>query len=342
MDLDSFHVDEVIVHDVPLPEDAADLLLTDAPVALDTQLRDYFRQKVVDSLSARGLDVAADATGDPTIRDAALQLVVDPNSLVDASHRIANRLYSIQSGRNSPGLLAIIRGQMDRARCVAILKLEREQGVHVEIRDVGGKRVIDLEFLRDLTLTDKTRVFKTALMRFNDSQRAESMAGVASDDQRSRTEGTGVAEFFLSTFLGCEVAASPERSTLAFAEAARHFIDEDVVSPRKQSRYHVALLATLEDETLDLRPRRFAQASIDQSDRSKFLRRVEEAGLDPGRSFEKNVDLVRLKGFRLVFEKGMTLIGSREDLEERVEMPPSNQSSAGVRIRDQIKRFQGR
>jgi hypothetical protein len=343
MDLSTFEVRQVVVHDVPLPGDPTSLVLTDAPVSLDQQLREYFRDKVVGSLGASGLDIVADSTADSTARDNARQIAADGRpALVSCSQRLAEHLYAIQSGRNSAGLLAVILGSIEGSACVAILKLEREQGVHVEIRTERGRQVIDLEFLRDLTLTDKTRVFKTALVAFRDRSRAESLFGFASDDQRSRAQAATVAEFFLHTFLGCELAVNPERTTLAFTEAAQRFITEDVASPQKQARYQVALMARLEDEALDLNPQAFAARSLDQTDRSKFLRRVKDAGLDPERPFQKNLDLVSLRGFRIVFEHGMILIGGRDDLEERVRTPATNSPRGGTEIHDPIRRFQGR
>jgi hypothetical protein len=43
--------------------------------------------------------------------------------------------------------------------------------------------------------------------------------------------------------------------------------------------------------------------------------------------FEKDTTLAKVDGFKMVFEHGMTLIGSREDLQARVEVP----DACGVR-----------
>lgn len=50
MDLDSFKVDAVMVHDIPRGNDEAEqLTLTDEPIELDDDLRSYFRRKIVAS-----------------------------------------------------------------------------------------------------------------------------------------------------------------------------------------------------------------------------------------------------------------------------------------------------
>ena len=55
---------------------------------------------------------------------------------------------------------------------MAVLKLEREQGLRFKIdTDQQGRKTVDLELLRELTLTDKTKVFKTSLLMLDDSGR---------------------------------------------------------------------------------------------------------------------------------------------------------------------------
>lgn len=71
MNLDSFTVDAVMVHDVPRGNDEGDeLVLTDLPIDVDPDLRRYFRSKIITSLRERGVEVAADENEDDTVRAA--------------------------------------------------------------------------------------------------------------------------------------------------------------------------------------------------------------------------------------------------------------------------------
>lgn len=344
MDPGSFQVSAVMVHDVPRPEEGNGLALTDAPVALDEALRDYFRRKVTQSLKVRGVEVVTDPTGHPAIRDAVQLIQRDSDRLAEESQAIARHLFNVQTKRNSPGLLAIMTGSTSAGPCVSIIKLEREEGVRVRMNLVQGQRVIDLEFLRDLTLTDKTKVFKASILLLDDLDRTDSLYGVVSDDQRGRSEGTGVANFFLYTFLGCKLRENPEKITLEFFEAGEEFINDDISDPTKKGRYQVALLATMQDNVIDLRPRGFAENNLDATDRSAFLQRVAARGIALDSAFEKDTHLIRSKiqGFKLTFESGMTLMGRREDLDERVHLPAEGEAAQEVRITDPIKRLQGR
>jgi hypothetical protein len=60
---------------------------------------------------------------------------------------------------------------------------------------------------------------------------------------------------FATTFLGCQLKTNPEKATRDFVLAAEEFINQDVASDERRAVYQVALLAKMQDETLDLRPR---------------------------------------------------------------------------------------
>lgn len=313
MNLDTFAVRAVMVHDVPRGNDESDqLILTDEPIELDDDLRRYFRRKILTSLHERGVEVVADENEDDTVRAAVARVIADPGQLVDASRVIAERLDQVQTGRNPAGLLAVISGTVDGKRCASVLKLEQEEGLRFRIKVVRGRRVVDLEFLRDLTLTDKTKVFKTSVLTIERGRaRATTIIGRVSDDQRGSETAAGVAMFFLGTFLGCRLRDSPEKATLEFVQAADGFINEEVQSAERRGRYQVALLATMQDQTGEIRPRAFAQAHLEATDRAAFLDRVRASGLDPDRPFPKDTGLVRVSGFKMTFRPGWCLSAPR-------------------------------
>lgn len=344
MNLDTFTVDAVMVHDVPRGNDEAEeLTLTDEPIDLDNDLRRYFRRKIVASLHERGIGVVADHHEDDTVRAAVARAIAHPTDLVDASRVIAERLDQVQTGRNPAGLLAAITGTVDGERCASVLKLEREQGLRFRIKVVRGRHIVDLEFLRDLTLTDKTKVFKTSLLVAGRGRLGPgAITGRVSDDQRGADTTAGVATFFLGTFLGCRLKDSPEKTTFDFVQATDAFINEHVQSPERRGRYQVALLATMQGQTAEIRPRSFAQSHLEPDDGPAFLDRVREAGLDVDQPFAKDVSLVRVSGFRMTFESGMVLVGSQEDLRERVDIRPDDALVPGVDIKDVVKKLRGR
>jgi 37-kD nucleoid-associated bacterial protein len=343
VDLSSLEIVQAVVHDVPRPGDPESLVLTDGPVDMDNELEGYFQEKVKESLQGRGLNVQADPEAPFVVRNGVGQILLDPDMHVAASREMAEHLYALQRKTNSPGLLTVIRARAGGEDAIAVLKLEREVGVHVLVEQVGTHRVIDLEYLRDLTLTRKTRVFKAAVLELSERSDPLSMHGVASDDQRSRSESRGLARFFLSDFLGCQLTDSPEKATQEFWAATQTFINEDVPSPERQGRYQVAVQAFLEEPDEDLRPETFIQRAIDQNDQPRLRQRLRTQGLAPGSTFGKDTSLIarKIAGFRLTFKHGMRLIGAREDLEERVDLPAGNGSGPTI-INDLPEQMTGR
>lgn len=343
MDLATFAIAEVMIHDIPRGNNPdEELVLTDDPITLNDDLRRYFRRKIISSLEDRGVKVVADANEDDSVRREVATVIADPKNLAQSSRLIAGRLDEVQSGRNPAGLLAVASGTIDGKACTAVLKLEREQGLRFRIKTINHRRVVDLEFLRDLTLTDKTKVFKTSVFSVTGRLKitAANISGRVSDDQRGNDAAAGVANFFLGTFLGCRLQDSPEKSTLAFVTATDGYINEAVASPERKGKYQVALLAAMQDQSTEIRPRTFAETSLELDDRAPFLDRIRQAGIDPDVPFPKDVSLVKVSGFKMTFQSGMVLVGSRTDLEDRVDLPEQN--SDGVRVKDTVKVLSGR
>jgi hypothetical protein len=344
VNLDSFQMISAVVHDVPRggSQDES-VMLTDTTIVLDDALRAYFRRKIIQSIGLRGLDVVVDPDGARCVREAVAEILANEETQIKASQRVAEHLDAVQTGRNSAGLLTIVLGEIDGQRCVSVLKLEREQGLRFQITtDEDGHRVADLELLRELTLTDKTKVFKTSIFILGDDTDADSMQGRVADDQRGREDGVGVAIFYLSTFLGCQLKASPEKATLDFVKAAETFFNEHVANPERRGRYQVALLSQMQDNSRDVRPRSFAETHLDAEDRAPFTAAIRNAGLNPAVAFQKDTSLVKVKGFRMVFESGMVLVGGRDDLQDRVNIRPDGVAQPGVDINDAVKRLGGR
>ena len=104
----------------------------------------------------------------------------------------------------------------------------------------------------------------------------------------------------------------------------------------------MALQAALQDQQLDLTPRQFANSQLEPESRPAFLNRVREHGLDPQIAFMKDTSLVKTKGFRMTFSHGMVLLGSQQDLRERVELPSENQLAEPVKLRDSVLMLRGR
>jgi hypothetical protein len=338
MEFGKLELTRAVVHYVPTSSDEQ-LLLTEQAITLDPQLRDYFRDKVHASLTTRGLEVVTDPAEQQHVAEAVSAIIAAPERLVEASREIAGHLYGCQSGRNSAGLIAVLEGSAGATPVVAVVKLERERGLRFVLSEVDGHQVVDLELLRNLTLTDKTRVFKTALLTCPPGEGPAATSGRVSDDQRGRAEGLPVANFFLATFLGCQPRVKAAKATLDFVRCANDSFNKQIASPEKRGRYQLALVAAIQAPTAELRPRTFAEENLEAVDRAPFLAAVQKAGLDPNSAFAKDLSLVKVEKFKLTFESGMILVGDVEDLREKVELPHDAASDQPVQVHDSVSQL---
>ncbi len=334
--LESFAVRSAVVHYVPTERDdpGDELLLTDSVIALDAALKRYFETKIVERLKDKGLEVIGDPKATPTVFNAVTRADATDTHLVESSQAVARHLDSAQSTKVSPsGLLAVVSGTVQVRECLAVLKLERERGIHFAIKRVDGHNLLDLELLRDLTLTDKTKVYKTALLAPDDG----GIEGFVADDQRGISTGRQVATFFLSKFLGCQPRLPAALMTYEFVKAANEAFNQDVPSPERRGRYQVAVLAALQSNLTDIRPSAFASQYLEPEDREHFLARVRAAGMDPDVSFEKDTSRVKVSRFRMTFQSGMVLVGDQSALDRHVALPERQDSGDPVVLNDRVE-----
>lgn len=338
---DEFEVVTAAVHYLPTErdEDDPEPLLTDEVIELDAGLKLYFRDKIADRLKAKGLEVVVDEEREQVVPEAVAEIVADPTKLLDLSKQIALHLDEKQHAGTSSGLLAVVHGLAGRVPCVAVVKLERERGVRFAIDTVEGRHIVDLELLRDLTLTDKTKVFKTAVLLCPAGKGAAAVEGYVADDQRSTAQGRQIATFFLSAFLGCKPKVPAAQITYDFVKAANASFNEDVESPERKGRYQVALLSAMQSNVADVRPKSFANTYLEKVDRPAFLDRVRAAGIDPEATFPKDTSRVKVSGFRMTFESGMVLVGDVESLDQRVKLPEEKDSDEPVELNDTVERL---
>jgi hypothetical protein len=336
---DDLTINSVAVHYVPTARDdePGSLVLTDEAIPLDADLREYFRDKIAERLRDKGLAVVVDDIVESPIPSGVTELASTPDALVSISRAFATHLDTIQSGINSSGLLAVGTASVGNQPFVAVLKLERERGIRFAINEVDGRQVVDMELLRNLTLTDKTKVYKTALLGVPaDGQDVE---GYVADDQRGRTDGSAVATFFLSRFLGCKPKVPAAQQTFEFVKAANSIFNEHVESAEIRGRYQVALLAKLQDNTADIRPSSFATANLAPNHTESFLNGMDQAGIPRNETFAKDTSLINASRFRMVFESGMVLVGDNEALRDKVIIPDNPGPDHPVKLGDSVDKL---
>jgi len=342
MNLASLTIDELIVHDVPLHRvgalDNEDLVLSEVPSPLTVEVRNLFSERIKRSLSRNHFDVERDPTSTSPVPDLVEELISATSArsaavLVDASQKMAQHLFSTQTGSNPPGLLIVCRTLIDGKPSATILKLEREDAMHIRLASAGTKKTFGMDYLRDLMLGKNTKVFKAALFTIE----AQGLDGMVSDGQKSESNAE-VANFFLHRFLGAQLKTAPDVATKALFAGTQAFINT-LPDPEKQARYEIALLATMNSPSKTIRYSMIG-GQFDTADRKpyeNYLKSVEA----PTGQFDKDVRLIQPQLKQLVFgfkKSRLRLSGPSEDVEEFVRF---KKAQGTTEIKDEVKDVRG-
>lgn len=346
VDLGRLRVDKVIVHDIPtrrVGDGGQSPILSEIESPLNQELKNYFREKIVGTLAATAFEVIFDSSSSSPVSSLVLDcLGSQTTDFVSMSRDLAHHLYNTQTGVNPPGLLCVAQVKIEQQGGIAIIKLEREAGVRLQQDQLQGKSTFRLEHIRDLMLTEKTKVFKVGLF-VQMGTTLESIEGVVSDTQRGYYPTTEVADFFLKKFLGCKLREAPAVTTKKLFQATEDFIHEEIAEPEVKARYEIALLAELGSQARTFDPRTFASMHLRVEDRQKYVDYLNNAAVTP-QPFDKDISLIEthLKRIQLDFQSGISVLGSPETFQEHVKMTDLDDGRTRLEIEDRVKRMQGR
>lgn len=344
-DLGRFFVDRLIVHDVPRrdPNDPGPgPQLSDVESPANQDIKNYFRERIITSLGAAAYHVVPDPeTTSPVPQAVFSELANNYDDFVSDSHLMARHLFECQNLINSPGLLVVAAGRIEERPSLALMKLEREQGVRVEEEHVNGGVTFSIEHVRDLMLTETTKVFKIGLFVL-EGQAIGDLQGIVSDKQRGYQPRTEIADFFLSRFLGCQLEEQAEVTTKRFFTAAQEFINEQVTDPERKARYQLALLSELGSNRGTVRVAAFAASHFSDHDRIAFVQRMDREGIP--RVVDKDTSRIQsqLQRIQMDFDSGILVISPQEAFDDHVVIEELGGGDTRVSIRDRLTRVKGR
>lgn len=309
--------------------------LSDVPSPHDDETQIFFRRKLTGAFGAQGLPVDEVEKSDLCGVVAARKILADSdNEFILQSQALAGKLFENQDRRNPAGILVVALGEIDSKPCLCILKLEHERGVRAERKGKAGEQTFQIQLLKDLLLTDKTRLFKAAIFRVDAD---DSVEAAACDNQVTR-----IATFFLDDFLGCKLQESPAVATERFFDGTETFINT-IEDSETQARYEIALLAQMRSASETVSPSKFAEEHFDAKDHQPFLNHLGNAGV-PLQTISKDVNLIekRLKRVGFAFESGTKLVVPPDAYGEQVKVEKGVDGRAKVTIDDKMVESHGR
>ncbi len=288
-----------VIHEIPhaYRTGARSVLETSqAPSPFDADVARFFERKISGSLSRGAQEIVP--VQDAEVPRLILRHLSADGDLVAVSSELARRLYDAQVGSMSGGLLVTVTADHDDDPVLIVLKLEKEEGARANQSQVDGRATLTVEYMRELFLTGRTRVFKVAAFR----EVTGDLSGWVSDPQ---VQGTGIARFFLEDFLGCQLAEDPQLTTQQFHQSAEEYVNKQVSDPATRARYETALVAELQNNRSSVDVPAFAEQHLDRQHRQPFVAHLRDAGV--ARQFPKNLDLIknRLRRLQYTFRGGV-------------------------------------
>jgi len=327
---------QVIVHRIPAAGTGAAPRFSDVPAPPSGPVTAYFEQRVSGVMGDQGVEIEPDDGAESATRDAVLAVLRDPAALAEQSRIIGQRLFDAQDKRNPEGIAVIGVGNIDELPAVPVLKLEHERGVTAEERQLeNGQLMFELVVHDDLMLTERTVLFKCAVLA-PASSIEWSLEGVAADLQVR-----GLADFFLTKFLGCRLVQQPNVVAENFLTASEAWI-ASLTDAEKKTRYEIQLLAHLNSTLPTINPRGFAQSAMPAAEQDEYLNFLSQQGV-PRQQFRKDLDRIRGRIKRVAYEyaSGIKLVARPEAMEEHVTVEEREGRTTRTIIEDNLTKTHG-
>lgn len=342
-DLSLLTFNHMIFHDIPLPSPGTSIELTEVETDVDDELRNFVRLKLTKGLVKSGFDIAFDENVGNQTRDAVNQMIRQRESnFVSLSGSLASHLYASQNNSMSLGLLMVATTTNRGKPGVALVKIERDEGVSINPTTLEGRRTFTVQHLKNLMFTDRTRLYKIAYFEGN-SDELEDPLGTHADLQRSwSSRNQGHSDFFLRRFLGCKPTETPALSNQRYFDAGEGFFNS-IENPELRGRYLMSFQADFQSHRGTLNPSEFIADHVDLQDRQSFTAHLVESGIDPSQSIMKDTALVKnkIRKAKWDFESGIVLMGTQEAFDDHVETESLSSGDLKTTIVDRLKQVHG-
>lgn len=339
IDLALLSIKKIIVHDIPkhkLKDLSIEPTYSDNESKLNDGLRMFFKTKIIQALSSdRSIKVVYNPEStSPVSLLVGKQLNIKDNEFIKFSKEITKHLFTIQGGHNSGGIMVIMQGEVSGTRYLIIMKLERDNGVQLSM-DLKTN-TIDIVEVQDLMLTNKTKVFKIALL-FERIDKID-FDGQIMDFQVDLKQKEELSNFFMSAFLGCKPYKDPKITTQEFYRYTKSFIktiDDEIL----KAKYLQDLNSYIQINTRSLSPRTFTDNYLaDTAHKNKYKDYLKEKNFSFG-SFIKDTALIssKIKKISIEFMNGITILGEKGTLENKVKLTDNGKGMHKAEIISKIK-----
>jgi len=286
-----------------------ELTMTEEPVELTPQNREFLTSRLVDALRSRDLPIVRDSSVVTDSPSRLLGIWGDESTLVQQSRSMAEDLKAKQPGQALPGLLVVAIGTLGPDDVIVVAKIEHQAAIRIETQtNDAGHQVFRLERLKDLVFGDGARVYKVAVF-----SRAASSTGQLSGDVADVQNRGGFANYFLSAFLGMKLREEPAVLTEQFLTRMTKVVNDSTLTPEQKLDLQSALVTHLSSNASAVDGHGFIREYVPEGHQAEISGLAAHEHV-PLSQFPKDASQVasRLKRLRMDYSDGIVVIAPPE------------------------------
>ncbi|WP_345962922.1 nucleoid-associated protein [Streptomyces sp. BRB040] len=345
VDFGRLAINQVIVHAIPrkakYDDNPPPLRLSEVVSPLEETVRTQLQSRLRGDLHAGAREVVEDSEHASQVpRMIQNYLEQSDADLVSVSRELAVALRESQNGSNPDGMLLVAECTLRDSRTIMIVKLEHQDGVQASFLESDGKKTFDVQQVKDLMYTSKSRVYKIGIFSHTQVEADTGITGHVADKQSSAGQA---AQFFLR-YLGCRTRQDPSETTRQFYERATDWINSEVSHFETKTNYTVALHAELKSQSVEVSPREFVRKHLEVDDRDAFLNHVCTDEIPRG-GFLKDTERVdkMLSNIQFKFASGASAVIPRSALDEGIASVEQTEAGRSrLVIEDEVAHVKGK
>ena len=214
------------------------------------------------------------------------------------------------------------------------MKLEKDNGVQIKMNEETNS--LDIEVVDDLMLTQKTKVFKIALLISRTQE--QDYDGQIMDYQVDLKQKSNLATFFMYDFLGSKPYKDPKTTTQQFYNLTKAFIrniDDDIL----KAKYTQDLNSYIQMNNRSISARTFADDYLENSQhKDEYISFLRSKHFTIA-AFIKDNSLIenKVKKISMEFTNGITILGTKGTLENKVTLSEARGGNIKAEIVSKLK-----
>lgn len=320
LDTSTIKIDRTIIHSIPKhKKDDFSILpqYSEQESDVSDTLKVFIKDKVIQSLdSNKELKVCYNPDNVSPISTYVNQVLASKGKdLVTQSKLMTEFLFKVQDGANASGILVVVYGTINDFGTCLILKLERDSGAQLKLN--LKTKSFNMEEVKDLMLTQKTRIYKVALFIKKDEVQ-QKFDGVTADLQIDPKTKKEITTWFIEKYLGCIPLEEPKATTKKFYDYTATYI-QTLEDPITKAKYTQDLNSYMQKNAQSISANEFAEDYLTTEHKSNYENYLKEKKFRMS-EFPKDNYFVesKIKKITMDFANGISIIGKKGTFDKNV------------------------